>query len=88
MPLPYQVIVLDVGFQKVLKREYEAGNGEFRARLVTCALTYLHREKFRSDLGVAFACPLTLTASEYPKLVEEAGGEYEAAQSIMEVGFV
>eukprot|EP00752_Nemacystus_decipiens_P011720 g10401.t1 len=68
---------------EVLKREHEAGNGEFRARVVTCALTYLHREKFRSDLGVAFACPVTLKASEYPTLVGGDGGEAAAVDEIM-----
>lgn len=58
---------------------------DFRARVVTCALTYLHREKFRSDLGIAFSCPVSLTASEYPTLVEEAGGESGAAEKIMKV---
>ena len=70
---------------QVLKREHEAGNGDFCARVVTCALTYLHREKFRSDLGVAFACPVTLKASEYPALVGGEGGEAAAVDQIMKV---
>ncbi|CAN0138215.1 unnamed protein product, partial [Scytosiphon promiscuus] len=68
---------------QVLKREYEAGHGDFRARVVTCALTYLHREKFRSDLGVAFACPISVRASEYPGLVGGEGGEAAAVEDIM-----
>ncbi|CAN0205105.1 unnamed protein product [Pylaiella littoralis] len=69
---------------EVLKREHEAGNGDFRARVVTCALTYLHREKFRSDLGVAFACPVSLRASEYPGLVAGEGGKAGAVDTIMQ----
>ncbi|CAN0127455.1 unnamed protein product, partial [Ectocarpus sp. 13 AM-2016] len=69
---------------EVLKREHEAGNDDFTARVVTCALTYLHREKFRSDLGVAFACPVSLKASEYPALVAGQGGESAAVEKIME----
>ncbi|CAM9826183.1 unnamed protein product [Ectocarpus sp. 4 AP-2014] len=69
---------------EVLKREHEAGNGDFTARVVTCALTYLHREKFRSDLGVAFACPVSIKASEYPGLIAGQGGESAAVDKIME----
>lgn len=70
---------------QVLKREHEKGNGDFMVRVVTCALSYFHREKFRSDLGMAFACPVTLKASDYPNLVEEGGGESGAAENIMKV---
>lgn len=70
---------------QVLKREHEKGNGDFVVKVVTCALCYLHREKFRSDLGVAFALAATLKASDYPDLVDEGGGESGAAENIVKV---
>ncbi|CAN0496435.1 unnamed protein product, partial [Discosporangium mesarthrocarpum] len=48
----------------------EAGNPAFQASVVTCALSYLHREKFRSDLGLAYSRVITLSAADYPGLVE------------------
>ncbi|CAM9717686.1 unnamed protein product [Choristocarpus tenellus] len=69
---------------EVLKREHEAGNNDFKVNVVSCALSYLHREKFRSDLGLAYAVPVSYRAGDYPGLALGEGGETGAAGRIMQ----
>ncbi|CAM9682232.1 unnamed protein product, partial [Phaeothamnion confervicola] len=68
---------------EVLRRRHAAGDLDFECTIVAMGITYLHREKFRSDVGVAFNEPIRLRAADYPELTGGKGGEGAAAKQIM-----
>lgn len=45
-----------------------AGNPDFKLTLLTCSITYLHREAFRSDVLVRFNEPIELSIREHADL--------------------
>ena len=51
----------------VLTRQKD--NPDFRLTLLTCSITYMHREHFRSDVLVSFNPPLQLSPSTHPSLL-------------------
>jgi glycerol-3-phosphate O-acyltransferase / dihydroxyacetone phosphate acyltransferase len=53
-------------------------------QVIACGITYTHREKFRSDVGVTYETAAVLTARQYPELTASEGGERSAAQSLMQ----
>lgn len=53
----------------ILKRQ--RGNPSFRLHLLTCGITYLHREKFRSNVSVCFDKPITLDAASVAHLLDQ-----------------
>ncbi|CAM9213409.1 unnamed protein product, partial [Chrysoparadoxa australica] len=68
---------------EVLKRKSEAGE-DFTVNICSCAITYLHREKFRSDVGVTYDIAIQLTTDNYKKLIDECRDEQGAAAKIMD----
>lgn len=51
----------------VLTRQKD--NPDFRLTLLTCSVTYMHREHFRSDVLVSFNPPLQLSPNTHPSLL-------------------
>ncbi|PPQ77225.1 hypothetical protein CVT25_011071 [Psilocybe cyanescens] len=45
-------------------------NPDFEISVLTCSITYMHRQHFRSDVLVTFHSPLTFTPKDNPELLE------------------
>jgi len=54
----------------ILSRNRE--NPEFEMTILTCSLTYMHREHFRSDVLVTFNPPINLKVKDHPNLLAPA----------------
>jgi len=50
-------------------------NPDFELTIVTCSVTYLHREMFRSSLLVSFNPPITLRPGKHPDLLATEGND-------------
>ncbi|KAG8795502.1 hypothetical protein FRC16_010057 [Serendipita sp. 398] len=48
----------------------EKDNPLFELTLVTCSITYMHRERFRSDVLVSFSPPVKLRPKDFPQLIQ------------------
>ncbi|KZT41430.1 hypothetical protein SISSUDRAFT_278889 [Sistotremastrum suecicum HHB10207 ss-3] len=55
-------------------------NPDFEISLLTCSITYMHREHFRSDVLVTFHPPMKLRARDHPKLL--APVDYDAIRQL------
>ncbi|CCA72258.1 probable glycerol-3-phosphate O-acyltransferase (formerly described as CTR1 suppressor protein) [Serendipita indica DSM 11827] len=45
-------------------------NPDFELTVLTCSITYMHRERFRSDVLISFNRPLKLRPKEFPQLLQ------------------
>ncbi|KAG8984188.1 hypothetical protein FRB94_006279 [Tulasnella sp. JGI-2019a] len=67
----------------VLSRNHD--NPDFAVTVLTCSLTYVHRQSFRSDVLVSFNPPIRLTVKDTPLLVatpEKPVVPFEAIRSL------
>ncbi|KAF8609268.1 hypothetical protein BDV93DRAFT_550804 [Ceratobasidium sp. AG-I] len=62
----------------VLTRQKD--NPDFRLTLLTCSITYMHREHFRSDVLVSFNPPLHLTPKTHESLLNGPPNETATTQ--------
>ncbi|KAG8853987.1 hypothetical protein FRB96_007850 [Tulasnella sp. 330] len=67
----------------VLSRNHD--NPDFAITVLTCSLTYVHRQSFRSDVLVSFNPPIRLTVKDTPSLVatpERPAVSFDAIRSL------
>ena len=58
---------------------------DYTIAILPCSLTYLHREKWRSDVLVTFSEPILVTPKDLPSVGSEAEGAAGAEAAVSDV---